>query len=410
MNKVELLAPAGNPEKLKFAILYGADAVYIGIDGYSLRGNAGSFKVNDLAPAVAFAHQRGAKVYIALNIFAHNQDFSRLPDILKAVEKSQADAIIVSDPGIFSQVRHSLPRMPVHISTQANTTNCFAAGFWHQQGAKRIVLARELSLTEIRQIVEKSNLETEVFIHGALCVSYSGRCFLSKYLAARDANLGDCAHSCRWKYYLMEEKRPGVFHPAFEDERGSYIFNSKDLRLAAFIPDLIKAGVNSFKIEGRMKSLHYVATVVRAYRSIIDSFYELGDEYSLKKEWLDELEKVSHRRYSSGFINGERELEADENSAYIRRYDFVGLVKERQSRPQRLLVGVRNRIKVGDELEALMPNGNVSSFKLEEIVLDGLDAPMAHANDEVEIVTDEPLMAGAILRRANPRIPEMDTR
>jgi len=408
VNKVELLAPAGNPEKLKFAILYGADAVYIGIDGYSLRGNAGSFKISDLASAVTFAHQRGVKVYVALNIFAHNQDFERLPEVLKAVEKCGPDGVIVSDPGIFYQVRRSLPLMPIHISTQANTTNASAAIFWREQGAKRVVLARELSLAEIREIGAVSKLETEIFIHGAMCVSYSGRCFLSKYLAGRDANLGDCAHSCRWQYHLMEEKRPGVFHPAFEDERGSYIFNSKDLRLAAFIPDLIKAGVNSFKIEGRMKSLHYVATVVRAYRSIIDSYYSLGDEYSLKKEWLDELEKVSHRRYSSGFLNGESDLEAKSESAYIRRYDFVGLVKACQPRPQRSIVGVRNRVRVGDELEALMPDGNILSLKLKEMILDGSKVDEAHANSEIEIIADEPLMVGAILRRANSSDAEME--
>ncbi len=407
-NKVELLAPAGNQEKLKIAILYGADAVYIGIDGYSLRGSAGSFKLGDLPAAVTFAHRHEVKAYIALNIFAHNQDFDSLPEILRVVAKSKADAIIVSDPGIFYQVRHILPRLPVHISTQANTTNRYAAEFWRDQGAKRVTLARELSLPEISLIAGRSGLETEVFVHGAMCISYSGRCFLSKYLAGRDANLGDCAHSCRWKYHLMEEKRSGEFLPVFEDRRGSYIFNSKDLRLAAFIPDLIKAGVSSFKIEGRMKSLHYVATVVRVYRSIVDNYYKLGKDFSFKREWLYELEKVSHRRYSTGFLDGESELEANENSTYIRRYDFVGLVEECRLNSGRLLVGVRNRLRIGDELEALMPNGNIMSFKLETIILGGEDVLEAHANDKIEIITNKPVMAGSILRRSNTSIKETD--
>lgn len=403
MKKVELLAPAGNQEKLEFAVTYGADAVYLGIDGYSLRAGAGNFPPDELSAAVSYAHERGVKVYAALNIFAHNRDFSSLSPVLDAVGDSKVDALIVSDPGIFNIIRRQLPDIKIHISTQANVTNADAAGFWRQAGASRVNLARELSLAEIDEISAVSDIETEVFIHGAMCISYSGRCFLSKYLTGRNANQGDCAHSCRWKYYLTEEKRPGIYHPVLEDNRGFYFFNSNDLCLASFIPELIRAGVMSFKIEGRMKSLHYLATVVSVYRSIIDGYYEAGGNFRVKTECLAELEKVSHRRYSTGFLNGGIDNEAGESSGYIRDYDFVGVVRGYEREQARAVIDVRNRLNLGDELEILSPNGSCVTFRIPEIILAGESVSVSHANSRVEIPVDKEIIVSSIIRRANMR-------
>lgn len=404
MKKIELLAPAGNLEKLEFAIMYGADAVYLGIDGYSLRAGAGNFSIEELPGAVGLAHRSGVKVYAAVNIFARNQDLIPLPKVVDAVKESKVDAVIVGDPGIFNEIRKLAPKLEIHISTQANVTNSAAADFWHQHGAKRVTLARELNLSEISEISAICGAEIEVFVHGAMCISYSGRCFLSKYLTGRDANQGDCAHSCRWKYYLMEEKRPGAYLPVLEDKKGFYFFNSKDLCLATFIPQLIGARVSSFKIEGRMKSLHYLATVVSVYRSIIDSFYELGEDFKFKPEWLAELEKVSHRRYSTGFINGDGEIEVGESSAYIRDYDFVGVVKGRKEKSKRLLVEVRNWLKIGDYLEILTPDGQTIPLDLVEIIKDDELVEAAHANSQVEIPIDREIVSGSIIRRANSSV------
>jgi putative protease len=268
----ELLAPAGDLEKLKIAILYGADAVYLGGRHFGLRAGAGNFAPDELTAGVDFAHTNGAKVYVTVNIFAHNRDLELLPGYLASLVDAGVDGVIVSDPGVLDLVRTGFPQLPVHLSTQANTTNWAAARFWSRQGVSRIILARELSLAEIKEISSKVEADLEIFVHGAMCMAYSGRCLLSNYLTGRDANRGDCAQSCRWQYTLMEEKRPGECFPVEEDERGTYILSSRDLCLIEHIPELMEAGIKSFKIEGRMKSANYVASVVKAYRAALDAY------------------------------------------------------------------------------------------------------------------------------------------
>ncbi len=287
MKKPELLAPAGSLAKLKYAVMYGADAVYIGGEAFSLRVAAKNFTAEEIKEGIDFAHKRGAKVYITANIIPHNSDLEKFPDFVREVSDIGADAIIVSDLGTFSVVRSVAPNLDVHISTQANNTNYASANMWHSMGAKRVVLARDLSFKEIREIRDKTDpqLEIECFVHGAMCVSYSGRCLLSNYLTHRDSNRGACSHPCRWKYYLMEEKRPGEYMPVFENERGTFIFNSKDLCMIEHIPQLIDSGITSFKIEGRVKNELYVATVVKAYRQAIDAYFENPENYTRTKKY-----------------------------------------------------------------------------------------------------------------------------
>lgn len=277
MKKPELLAPAGDIEKLKMAIIYGADAVYLGGEEFGLRKSSKNFTLDEIEEGVKFAHERNRKVYVTLNIIPHNEDLIGLEDYVKNLYDVNVDGVIVSDPGVFSIVRKTTPNLPIHLSTQASVTNFETIMFWYNLGVKRIVVARELSLKEIEEIIQKGpkDLEIETFIHGAMCISYSGRCLLSNYMADRDANRGACAHPCRWKYYLMEEKRPGEYYPIVENDKGTFIFNSKDLCMIKHIPDLIESGISSFKIEGRVKSQYYVATVVRAYRMAIDESLKL---------------------------------------------------------------------------------------------------------------------------------------
>jgi putative protease len=383
--KIELLAPAGNLEKLKFAIIYGANAVYLGLKELSLRNKAGNFAADELMEAVKFAHQRGCKVYLAVNVFARNSDLNKLEKLLKLAKKAEVDAFIVADPGIFLFIKEEQTKIPIHISTQANITNLAAAQFWANLGAKRVTLARELSLAEIKQICKVVPVELEVFIHGAMCVSYSGRCLLSKYLAGRDSNQGDCAHSCRWKYYLMEEKRPGFYYPVDQDDQGFYFFNSKDLCLAKQIPQLIEAGLSSLKIEGRMKSLHYLATTVGTYRKIIETYYQQEDNFVFQENWMQELTKVSHRPYSSGFLFDEDNTEATLSPAYIRSYDFVGIVKGVNKKNGWATVEVRNQIKAGDSLEVFSPKAETVLVKKAKIVVDGLLVESVHANTVAEM-------------------------
>jgi putative protease len=356
---VELLAPAGNIEKLKTAILYGADAVYLAGERFGLRAGAGNFSDEDLKESIEYAHNKNKKVYITVNVLPHNDDFEGMEDYIKYISALGADAVIVSDPGVFSLVRQINPKLPVHISTQANVTNYRSAFFWKQQGAARIISAREMSLQELSVIHEKvPSIEIEAFVHGAMCISYSGRCLLSNYLCGRDANRGDCAHPCRWKYHLVEEKRPGQYFPVIEDDTGTFILNSKDLCMIEYIPDLVKAGVTSFKIEGRMKSAFYVATVVRAYRMALDSYLENPPGYKFQKRWLDEVSKVSHRGFTTGFYLGRPGPESQNyiSGGYIRTWEFVGVVKE-YSKDGIIIIEQRNRIKQGDKLEIMQPNG-----------------------------------------------------
>jgi putative protease len=359
MKKVELLAPAGNIEKLKMAILYGADAVYIGGQRFGLRASADNFSIEDMKEGLQFAHERKCRIYVTVNIIPHNQDLVGLPEYIKQLDELGVDALIVSDPGIFAIVRKVAPDMEIHISTQANNTNYASANFWHELGAKRIVVARELSLSEIKEIdaMTPDELDIEAFVHGAMCISYSGRCLLSNYMAGRDSNKGACSHPCRWKYQLVEEKRPGEYYPVYEDERGTYIFNSKDLCMIEHIPELIEAGIFSFKIEGRMKSSFYVATVVNAYRRAIDAYFADPGSYKFDPQWLEELSKASHREYTTGFYfnktTGEDQIY--HTSSYIRDYDFVGLVLEYDSQTKLAKIEQRNRMIVGDEIEVMSP-------------------------------------------------------
>jgi U32 family peptidase len=359
MKKVELLAPAGNLEKLKMAILYGADAVYIGGQRFGLRASADNFSLEDMREGLDFAHERNCKVYVTVNIIPHNQDLVGLPEYIKQLDELGVDAVIVSDPGIFNIVRSTAPDMEVHISTQANNTNYMSAKFWYDLGAKRIVVARELSFDEIREMAAMTpkDLDIEAFIHGAMCISYSGRCLLSNYMTGRDSNKGACSHPCRWKYQLVEEKRPGEYYPVYEDERGTYIFNSKDLCMIEHIPELIESGIFSLKIEGRMKSSFYVATVVSAYRKAIDAYMSDPENYRYDPEWLAELSKASHREYTTGFYfnktTGEDQIY--NTSSYIRDYDFVGMVLEYDRETGIAKIEQRNRMIVGDEIEVVVP-------------------------------------------------------
>lgn len=360
MNKPELLAPAGDIEKLKMAIIYGADAVYLGGESFGLRASSKNFSIDQLKEGLEFAHTRGRKVYVTLNIIPHNEDLNGLPEYVKILKEVGVDAVIVSDPGVISVVKEVAPNMEIHLSTQANTTNHLSAGFWYKQGVKRIVLARELSITEIKEIIEKIplGLEIETFIHGAMCISYSGRCLLSNYMAHRDANRGECAQSCRWKYNLVEEKRPGEYYPIYEDEKGTYIFNSKDLCMIEHIPELISVGIKSLKIEGRMKSPYYVATVVRSYRMAIDEYLADPQNYQYNEKWLEEIKKASHRDHTKGFYFG-KPTENEQlytSSSYIRTYDFVGLVLDYNKDTRIATIEQRNRIFVGDEVEVFGPN------------------------------------------------------
>ncbi|MCR4442029.1 MAG: U32 family peptidase [Peptococcaceae bacterium] len=367
MKKVELLAPAGNLEKLKIAVHYGADAVYVGGKAYGLRAAAGNLTGEEMREGVEFAHRKKARVYVTVNVFARNGDLYGLPFYLKELEDIGVDGIIVSDPGVLMIAQEMKSRLPVHLSTQANTTNWAAANFWESQGIKRVVLARELSLEEIREIRSRVKTELEVFVHGALCISYSGRCLLSNYMAQRDANRGECAQPCRWNYALVEEKRPGRYYPIHEDERGSYIFNSQDLCLIRHLPRLIEAGVDSLKIEGRMKSIHYVATVVMAYRRALDAYYQDPENYSFDPAWYEEVTKVSHRDYTTGFLFG-RPGTDDHNyasSSYRRSYDFIGLVLDYDSQTGWATVEQRNSFKTGDVLEFTGPQTPLFSQKLE---------------------------------------------
>ncbi|MHC1715933.1 MAG: U32 family peptidase [Acidaminococcaceae bacterium] len=367
--KPELLAPAGNMEKCKMALLYGADAIYLGGNKFGLRAFAANFSMAEIKEAVEFAHNLGKKVYVTVNIFAHNEDIVELPEYLVSLEEAGVDALLISDFGVWSIARQVVPDMALHVSTQANTCNWAAVEAWKNLGAERVVLARELSIAEISEIDKKCDVELEVFVHGAMCISYSGRCYLSSYLTGRDGNRGECAQVCRWNYQLVEENRPDQAFPIEEDERGTYIMNSKDLCLLDLIPELAEAGVDSLKIEGRMKSVHYVATVVSVYRKAIDAWYSNPGQFAIKSEWKDELEKVSHRPYFYGFAVNR----PDENgqiyttSSYVQTRDFVGIVTGYDKETNTAYIEQRNKMVVGEKLEVLMPDGTLLDIVLNDM-------------------------------------------
>lgn len=402
---VELLAPAGNLEKLKMAILYGADAVYLGGEEFGLRASAGNFGSDDLKEGIKFAHSRGKKIYVTMNIIPHNEDFKEMPGYIRELREIGADAVIFSDPGVFDLLRGEAPELELHLSTQANNTNWRSAAFWHRLGVKRVILARELSLEEIREIRSNvpESLELEMFVHGAMCISYSGRCLLSNYMAGRDSNRGLCAHPCRWKYSLVEEKRPGEYMPVYENERGTFIFNSKDLCLIEHIPGIIESGVTSLKIEGRMKSSYYVATVVKAYREALDAYVANPADYRFDGSWLDELSKASHREYTAGFFSGKPSGKEQnyKTSSYIREYEFVGLVTGYDPASGIATIEQRNRFAVGEELEVVSPKG---PYRLQKVIsmrnADGEAINVApHPQMTVYMPLDEPVEPYAMLRR-----------
>lgn len=360
---LELLAPAGNLDRLKTAFLYGADAVYCGGEEFSLRSAADNFTKDEMREGFEFAHERGKHVYVAVNIVPHNDDLERIAEYADFLYNAGADGVIVSDLGAFSVIRKNVPNLHIHISTQANNLNYESAKLWHSMGATRIVLARELTLREIAEIRSKlpKECEIEVFVHGAMCISHSGRCLLSNYLTNRDGNRGECAQPCRWKYYLMEEKRPNQFMPVYENDQGTFIFNSKDLCMIRHIGELDRAGVKSLKIEGRIKSDFYVATIVKAYRDAIDDYYA-GKPFN--ETLFDEVSKVSHREYSEGFYFGKPE-QIYGYSSYIRSYDIVGIVLEYDEKTGIAKVEQRNRFHRGDTLEILPPVGRYFEHKVE---------------------------------------------
>jgi putative protease len=374
MKKPEILAPAGNLEKLKTAIDFGADAVYLGGSKLNLRAFADNFTNDEIAEGVKYAHERGCKVYVVLNVFPHNSDLVGLEEYLLQLDKIGVDAILASDPSIIVTAKEVVPNMEIHLSTQANNVNWRSAKYWYDQGVKRIVLARELSLKEIQEIREHlpEDCDLEAFVHGSMCISYSGRCLLSNYMTGRDSNRGACAQPCRYKYHLVEEKRPGEYFPIEEDENGTYIMNSKDLCMIEHIEDVIKAGVYSLKIEGRMKSAYYVAAVVKAYRQAVDAYFEAPETYKFNPKWMEGLFKVSHRDYHTGFYYGEAKKQIYDNSSYIRMADIVGIVKEYDKDTKIAIIEQRNKVFDGDEVEILRPIGDAFNINLNQMTdIDG---------------------------------------
>lgn len=406
MNKPELLAPGGSLEKLKTAILYGADAVYVGGEAFSLRVAAENFSPDELKEGLEFAHNRGKKVYLTANIIPHNADIDEFAEYIQTIAPMGFDAVLVSDPGMLSVIKENAPNLPIHISTQANNVNYKSAEFWYKQGAKRVVLAREMSMDEIREIRKRTpgDLELEAFVHGAMCISYSGRCLLSNYMTARDANQGACAHPCRWNYSLVEETRPGEYMPVYENERGTFIFNSKDLCMIEHIPEIIESGITSLKLEGRVKTAYYVATVVKAYRTEIDSYLENPDGYSFDKTQLEELCKVSHRPYSTGFYYGKPTSDSQvyTSSSYIRDYDLIGIVMGYDEKTKMAEVSQRNRFFVGDEIEIMQPQGEFIKQTVEYMENErGESIDVApHAAMNLKMKVSKPVEINAMLRKA----------
>ena len=404
IKKPELLAPAGNLEKMKMAVLYGADAVYLGGKAFGLRAFGGNFTYEELKEAVDFAHARGRKVYVTVNIFPHNSDIEKLPDYLRYLQEINVDALLVADLGVFMLCRKLIPDMELHISTQANNTNWATVNAWKELGAKRVVLAREMSLNEIREIRAKCDVDLEMFMHGAMCISYSGRCLLSNYFTGRDSNRGSCAQSCRWKYALVEETRPGKYFPIEEDDRGTYIMNSKDMCLMPHIKDVIESGVDSLKIEGRMKSVHYAASVTKAYRLAIDNYFADPENFTVKQEWMDELEKVSHRAYTTGFYY--HQPDADDQiygkTSYDQTSDFVGLVRSYDAATGYAVVEQRNNMKVGQEIEVFQPTGPLYRQKITSMIDNETNEEISvapHPQQIIRMKMEQPVEEYTILRR-----------
>lgn len=403
--KVELLVPAGSLEVLKVAVDYGADAVYIGGQAYGLRAKADNFSIEEMKKAVKYAHAKNAKVYVTANIFAHNYDIEGMKAYFEQLKGTGVDAVLVSDPGIFMLAKEIMPDMELHISTQANNTNYLTYNFWYNMGAKRVVTARELSLVEIKQIREHipEDMEIESFMHGAMCISYSGRCLLSSYFTGRDANRGACTHPCRWKYHIVEETRPGEYMPVNEDDRGTYIFNSKDLCMIEHIPEMIDAGIDSFKIEGRMKTALYVATVARTYRKAIDDYMESPELYRSNMEYYkSEIAKCTYRQFTTGFYFGKTDQDSQiyDNNTYIKNCTYIGNVQE-VTEDGLVAFEQKNKFSVGEEIECMNFDGTNTVCRVEEIYNDRME-PMEsapHPKMQLYVKLDRPVSAGMILRR-----------
>lgn len=405
MRPVELLIPAGSLEVLKTAVRYGADAVYIGGEAFGLRAKAHNFTIPDMKEGIAFAHEHECKVYLTVNVFAHNRDIEGIREYFRTLREVPVDALIISDPGVFMMAKELLPNTEIHISTQANNTNYETYRFWYRMGAKRVVSARELSLEEIGEIRKHipEDMEIESFIHGAMCISYSGRCLLSNYFTGRDANQGACTHPCRWKYAVVEEKRPGEYLPVEEDDRGTYIFNSKDLCMIEYIPEMMEAGIDSFKIEGRMKTALYVATVARTYRKAIDDYKTSPELYRSNMDYYrEEISKCTYRQFTTGFYFGKTTEESQiyDSNTYIREYTYLGMVEQTDTQG-RIVLEQRNKFAVGETIEAMLFDG-----RNQELVVQGIrddegnimeSAP--HPKQRLHVDLGAQLPIGCILRR-----------
>ena len=372
MRRPELLIPASSLEVLKIAVMYGADAVYIGGEAFGLRAKAKNFSMDEIREGIAFAHEHNVKVYITANILAHNGDLEGVRAYFEELKEIRPDALIIADPGVFEIAKEVCPDIERHISTQANNTNYATYNFWHALGAKRVVSARELSMAEIKEIRAHipDDLEIETFVHGAMCISYSGRCLLSNYWTGRDANQGACTHPCRWKYSIVEETRPNEYMPVYENERGTYIFNSKDLCMIGHIPDLFAAGIDSFKIEGRMKTALYVATVARTYRKAIDDYMESPELYEAHMPWyLDQISNCTYRQFTTGFFYGKPSEEAQiyDNNTYLKEYTYLGIVGETNEEGL-YRIEQRNKFSVGEEIEVMKPDGQNLTVTVKRIV------------------------------------------
>lgn len=405
MRRPELLIPASSLEVLKIAVIYGADAVYIGGEAFGLRAKAKNFSMEEIREGIAFAHAHDVKVYITANILVHNGDLDGVREYFAELREIKPDALIISDPGVYMIAKEVCPEIERHISTQANNTNYGTYRFWYEQGAKRVVSARELSLAEIKEIRANipDDLEIETFIHGAMCISYSGRCLLSNYFTGRDANQGACTHPCRWKYAVVEEKRPGEYLPVYENERGTYIFNSKDLCMIEHIPELMESGIDSFKIEGRMKTALYVATVARTYRRAIDDYKQSPELYREHMAWYQEqISNCTYRQFTTGFFFGKPSDEAQiyDNNTYVKEYTYLGIVGE-QNEEGLYRVEQRNKFSVGESIEVMKPDGANITVTVQRIVdEEGNDMESApHPKQVLYIDLGQPLAMYDILRR-----------
>jgi putative protease len=407
MRKPELLIPASSLEVLKTAVIFGADAVYIGGEAFGLRAKAKNFTPDEMREGIAFAHAHGVKVHVTANILAHNYDLDGAKAYFQELAQIKPDAIIVADPGMIMLAKENCPEIEIHISTQANNTNYMTFRFWYEQGIRRVVCARELSLAEIKQIRGNipEDMEIESFIHGAMCISYSGRCLLSNYFTGRDANHGACTHPCRWKYAVVEETRPGEYMPVYENERGTYIFNSKDLCMVEHIPEMLDAGIDSFKIEGRMKTALYVATVARTYRKAIDAAMISQEEYEKILPWCrEEISKCTYRQFTTGFYFGkpDENTQIYDNNTYINEYIYLGIVEK--AKGNEVWITQRNKFSVGEKIEIMKPDGtNVETKVCAILDEEGKEMESApHPQQKLQVILEKEACLYDLLRKKAP--------